>query len=189
MGCVKSSNMWIVPKNISSFIKYDKEVKTLALSLHKGVMYRSLPKSPSYFERSLKSKKRYFYSQIVLSSKLPMVFQSRKLYIRKYPIITYRKFSLQSSQDWALYLSGMKTQYTNHSTSKKNLYRTPSMCDIKHCTYKDVSKLFTLIERGKQDSLVCQVHRTFVKRPKEKINTRWVEQCMGLPIGWVLPIR
>lgn len=170
-------------------MKYDKEVKTLALSLHKGVMYRSLPKSPSYFEKGLKSKRRNFYSQVVLSSKLPMVFQSRTLQTRRYPVITYRKFSLQNSQDWKLHLSDMKTKYTDSATNKKNLYRTPSMCDIKHCTYKDVSKLFKLVERGKQDSLVSQVHRAFVKRPNEKINTRWVEQCMGLPIGWVLPTR
>jgi hypothetical protein len=179
--------MWIVPKNICSSAQYGKEVKALSSSLHMNVVYRSLSRSSTYFERGVRSQKRHFYSKVVLSSKLPIKFRRCQLRIRKYPITSYRKFSLQDLQSWTLHVSKLKKQYKDRYRNNKSLYRTPSMCDIKHSTYKDISKLFKLIERGKQDSLVSQVHRQFVKRANEKINPRWVEQCMGLPIGWVLP--
>ena len=184
--------MWLKPNNLQikgSFVPKER----LSENAQKALLHRS--KSSSLKAWKSRFKKYDFFktlpAKIFLDLDIEEYVSNQKSYLRKKKQVVYfvdgHQIKLKNVQKKLSTLSSWKEK-TKHirksyrereEKSKEKSWSTPLSRDYKgHCSKESQ-------EKYKRHSLPEQAHsNTFLG----KLNPRWVETLMGVPIGWTAPL-
>lgn len=184
--------MWLIPNNLS--IEGTQMCKEPLLErVEKSLLHKSKLSSKKAWKTRIKKNSYFkdFLDKFFLHLMLEEYLEKSDCYfIKKKPLCFYldgqciplkrKTKELTSLDSWKEKTKHIKKSYKEREEkSKKKFWSTPLSRDYKgHCSKESQ-------ERYKRHSLPEQAHsNTFLG----KLNPRWVETLMGVPIGWTVPL-
>lgn len=174
--------MWILPNH-----KSDLDLNTVCELFEKSVLYRSKPSSAKTWKKRFKSK--IVAARRVSKSTLNTdLLKSKCLQVSKNHQVEINEFNEEEFKEWTNF---NKIEYKVRSNFQKQIWATPTTRDYKG-TQGRTNKEESLGDLPGQTEGPWSTWKSdlpqHIKKAKQlskKLNPRWVENLMGVPIGWV----